>query len=226
MDYIYTAFHQASLDGTPVLSPLWFKYPNDSATYPVDLQFFYGPSLLVSPVTEENATSVTIYLPADRFYDLATLEPVDGQGSNVTLTNVGFTEIPLYIRGGAVLPLRVNGTMTTTELRATDFELLIAPDTSGRATGAVYIDDGVSVAQNATTDVSMSYDNGTLSVNGSFGYETGVNVARILVLGVASAPGGASVDGKQATFTYDSATQVVSVDVGIPFNSAFQVKID
>ena len=57
------------------------------------LQFFFGDSILVSPVTDENATSVSIYLPQDRFYDFATFAPVDGTGQYVTLSNVSFTEI-------------------------------------------------------------------------------------------------------------------------------------
>jgi alpha-glucosidase len=47
MDYIYTALHQAYLDGSPVLNPLFFKYPSDVKTFAIDLQFFYGDSVLV-----------------------------------------------------------------------------------------------------------------------------------------------------------------------------------
>lgn len=63
LDYIYTALAQQSSDGTPVLSPLWFLYPEDSHTYPIDTQYMYGPSLLVSPVIDEDSTSVSVYLP-------------------------------------------------------------------------------------------------------------------------------------------------------------------
>jgi alpha-glucosidase len=64
LDYFYTAFNQASIDGSPVLSLLWFNYSQDTSTYDTDLQFF-GDSMLVSPgpVTDENATSVSISLP-------------------------------------------------------------------------------------------------------------------------------------------------------------------
>jgi len=124
------------VDGTPVINPMWFLYPQDSATWAIDLQFFFGHAILVSPVTEENVTSVTIYLPKDRFYDFRTLEPVEGQGAPVTLTNVDFTTIPLHIRSGVVLPLRVNGTMTTAQLRAKNFELIIAPGDSNLISAA------------------------------------------------------------------------------------------
>jgi alpha-glucosidase len=50
LDYFYTAFHEASLQVTPVVSPLWFKYPKNMAIYPIGLQWFFGDSIVVSPV--------------------------------------------------------------------------------------------------------------------------------------------------------------------------------
>jgi alpha-glucosidase len=232
MDYLYTTFHQANLDGSPVLQALWYKYPKDTSTYPIDLQFLFGPSILVSPVTEENSTSVTIYLPNDTFYDFQTLTPVVGTGANVTLNNVDFTEIPVHIVGGSILPLRVNGTMTTTELRKTDFELVVATSSSSEgASGQLYVDDGVSLDQtNGTTALEFQYQNGTLTVNGTFGFDLGVNIAGVKFLGIAQVPKSVSVvdssgQSGNGSFVYDTATKVVQVTIGIPFNKPFSVKI-
>ncbi|KAI0263723.1 glycoside hydrolase family 31 protein [Gloeopeniophorella convolvens] len=225
IDYLYTAFHQASIDGSPVVSPLWFKYPTDAATFGIDAQFFFGDALLVSPVTDENATAVSIYLPRDRFYDYATLAPVDGAGAAVTLQDVNFTTIPLHVRGGAVLPLRAAGTMTTTELRRTDFELLVAPGTDGRARGALHIDDGVSIVQARATDVQLVFAHGRLSVSGSFAYNAGVKVASVVFLGVESRPRGVVVThgaGKVA-WTYDAGAKVLRVQTAIPLTHGFEV---
>ena len=101
IDYFYTAFHDQHTTGTPALSPLFFKYPTDSDTYAIDLQFFFGPSVLVSPITDENATSVQAYIPDDVFYDLQTFKKLETRGGNATL-NANVTEIPLAIRGGSV----------------------------------------------------------------------------------------------------------------------------
>lgn len=224
---MYTTFHQASLDGTPVLNPLWFKYPKDAATFPIDLQFFYGDSILVSPVTDDDSTSVKIYLPRDTFYDFNTLVPVRGTGSTVALTNVSFTQIPLHIKGGAILPLRSQSAMTTTELRQRDFEIVVAPGTDGTASGALYIDDGVSLKQASTTNVKLAFRSGRLSVQGSFGYKTGVKTSRVRFLGVAKAPRTVQVNGKAAgktEYAHNAATQVLDVNVALPLTSAFTVQ--
>ncbi|KAF8267580.1 alpha-glucosidase [Lactarius quietus] len=224
LDYFYTAFHQASVDGSPVLNPLWFKYPQDTSTYGIDLQFFFGDSILVSPVTDENATSVSIYLPQDRFYDFATYAPVEGTGQYVTLENISFTEIPLYIRGGAVLPLRAAGAMTTTELRAQDFQFVVAPGTDGTATGALYVDDGVSITQNKTTCAEMKYAKGRLSVSGSFDID--VDVASVLFLGVEQAPKIVSGPGyAQMQFSYDSERKVLRVQTNTRLDNGFEVTL-
>lgn len=227
MDYIYTAFHQANIDGTPVLNPLWYNYPKDEATFPIDLQFFFGNSILVSPVTEENSTSVTIYLPNDTFYDFGTMAPVQGQGANVTLDNIGFTQIPLHIKGGAVLPLRQNSTMLTTELRKQDYQFVVAPGTNGEASGSLYVDDGESITPSSMTEATMSFMSGKLTVSGKFGYKTGVKVGSVRFLGVQTQPKSVSIEGKKAgtnTWAYDASSKILDVVVGLPFTGPFDVE--
>lgn len=227
IDYFYTAFHEQHTTGTPVLSPLFFKYPTDANTYTIDLQFFFGPSVLVSPITDENATSVQAYIPDDAFYDLQTFEKLKPRGGNATLT-ADVTEIPLAIRGGSVIPMRVNGTMTTTELRKTDFELVVAPSDNGTARGSLYFDDGVSITQNATTEVQFEYGNGTLTVNGTFDATLGVNVTRAVFLGLESEPSSVEADGKAVDASevqYDEDAGVLQVSLGFEFNRGFIVSL-
>lgn len=225
LDYFYTAFHKASVDGSPVVNPLWFKYPTDTATFGIDLQFFFGDSILVSPVTEENQTTVTIYLPKDKFYDFATFAPVEGTGQNITLTNVNYTSIPLHIRSGVVLPLRTAGTMTTTALRSKDFEFVVAPNAKGTAAGSLYVDDGVSIVQEKSTNVKMQFVKGKLSVTGSFAYDVGVKVASVAFLGVESRPTAVAVyPGKDnMPFSYDWTSKVLRVQIDKPLTDGFEV---
>ena len=224
LDYLFTAFHEAHLDGTPVLHPLWHIFPKDSATYGIDLQFFFGDSILVSPVTQENASSVTAYLPKETFYDFKTYDKIEGQGQNVTFENIDDTQIPVHIRGGSILPLRASGALTTAALREADFEILVAVGADGTATGSLYVDDGVSINPPATTCVSFEYANGTLTVNGSFHYPLGVKVSAIRFLGVQGVPRGVSVNKKEAKVV-DAQEGVIVVNLDLPFTSGFIVEL-
>ncbi|KAH8695574.1 putative lysosomal alpha-glucosidase [Talaromyces proteolyticus] len=195
LDYFYTAFHQQTVDGSPTtIIPLFFQYPNDPNTLNINYQFFYGPSILVSPVTEESPSptatetdsqSVTLYLPQDTFYDFWTGEKVIGTGSQITLDNITYTDIPVHVRGGSILPLRVdaNQANTTAQLRTHDFELLIAPDANGKATGSLYLDDGISVNPSSYSEIEFSYDNGHLTVSGTFGFHTELQFVGAKVMG-------------------------------------------
>jgi alpha-glucosidase len=183
LDYLYTALYHQTVDGTPTLNPLFFLYPEDSNTLPIQAQFFFGSSILVSPVTIENATEVTIYQPDDQFYDFWTWESIRGLGDWVTLPDVNYTQIPVYIKGGSIIPIRSDGADTTTALRALDFNLIVAPGLWGNASGSLYLDDGVSIEQAATSLIDFEYTGTSLSISGTFAYNAGVKIANIILLG-------------------------------------------
>ncbi|KAL2754207.1 glycoside hydrolase family 31 protein, partial [Sodiomyces alcalophilus JCM 7366] len=143
LDYFYTALHAQSSDGTPAINPLWYLYPSDASTFAIDLQYFYGDCLLVSPVTEEGSTEVMAYFPDDVFYDLEMGDMVRGRGGWVTLRDVPFDRIPLHVRGGCVVPMRTERANTTAALREKPFELVVAPGLDGTAEGTLFVDDGV-----------------------------------------------------------------------------------
>ncbi|KAI1483008.1 glycoside hydrolase family 31 protein [Daldinia eschscholtzii] len=216
LDYMYTAMHVQTRDGTPMVNPLFYLYPEDKNTYPIDLQYFLGPALLVAPVTEENSTSVDVYLPSDVFYDFYTRERVDGEGKYVTVTDQEWTDLPLYLRGGVIIPLRAESGMTTTEVRSKPFEILVPVGKDGKASGRLYVDDGVSVEQPATSDILFEYADGVLSINGTFGYKAEeLRISKVTFLGVGSG------DGKKR----DGEKDVVTVEVDRTLEEAFTVKV-
>ncbi|KAJ4151242.1 hypothetical protein LMH87_011955 [Akanthomyces muscarius] len=221
MDYFYTAMQRAAADGTPSIAPVFYHYPEDKATWALELQYFYGPGIMVAPVTEEGATSVDAYLPADNFYDWYTHKVVHGGGGAHTFSDVDVTTIPLLIRAGVVIPLRERSANTTTELRREAFELLVPLDEHGTAAGELYVDDGVSVAQRTggVTDVRFSYGEGVLSINGTFAVDALPRITKVTVLGedckTKKAKRGASEDGRRSR----------SVKVDISLNEASKTKI-
>ena len=58
LPYYYTLFYKASrpVTSTPsatVTRPLFFEFPNDPNTYPIDEQFMVGNGLMISPVLKQ-----------------------------------------------------------------------------------------------------------------------------------------------------------------------------
>jgi alpha-glucosidase len=159
------------------------KYPSDGNTFAIETQFFYGPSLLINPVTQETSTSVSFYVPQGTWYDIATQKPVSGAGSSITYNNVGTSDIPILVEGGSIIPARIKGAMTTKALRDNDFELLVAPDANGKASGTLYLDDGESLVQAGTSEIQFSWDGTKIKMAGTFGFSTRVGVKSVTIYG-------------------------------------------
>lgn len=185
LDYLYSHLQLQSINGTPALVPMWMYYPQDPQAASIDNQFFFGPALLISPVLEQGSTSVEIYLPEDLFYDFSTQVPILGAGTFLTLRDVEVTEIPIHIRGGHIIPMRVNSANTTTQLRKQNFELLLAPDAEGFADGYLYLDDGESLKQDGISEIYFTYFEGVLSMSGTFDFLPAweLIVEKVIVLG-------------------------------------------
>ncbi|KAF8995060.1 hypothetical protein BDQ17DRAFT_1430671 [Cyathus striatus] len=76
-------------------------------------------------------------------------------------------EIPVFVRGGVVFPLRAEAGPTTREVRGRDFEVLVTPGDDRRASGSLYVDDGESIDVGASTSASFAYKSGKLDVKGA-----------------------------------------------------------
>lgn len=101
----------------------------------------------------------------------------------ITLTDVPYTTIPLFYQGGNIVAMRVSSANTTAELRTKDFALVVAPGLDGKASGSLYLDDGESLVQQATSYIHFYYDNNRFSMTGTFDYDAGVSITSITILG-------------------------------------------
>lgn len=78
----------------------------------------------------------------DILYDLWTYALVSGYGANIMITDQGLTDIPLHMRRGVTLPMRVAGANTATTRRRQDFMLLVPVGVDGTVSGELYPDEG------------------------------------------------------------------------------------
>ena len=198
LPYLYTLFYNAHTMGDTVMRALAWEFPNDPSLANADRQFFLGPSILVTPVLKQGATSVDGVFPGlvegtEMYYDWYNKTPVAVPSTKNTTISAPLGHIPVFIRGGSVLATQQMA-MTTRDARNTSWSIIVAPGVSGSATGSLYLDDGESLAPNATKFISLisSYtSNGTMSLGVTImGSYTGLDLplANVTFLGVQSAP--------------------------------------
>ncbi|MER5478887.1 TIM-barrel domain-containing protein [Streptomyces sp. NPDC002734] len=103
--YVLEVMREAHEEGLPVMRPLFLEFPGDGACWSVDDAYLLGRDLLVAPVLEAGATDRTVYLPEGaRWTDAWTGAVYEGGGA-VTV-DAPLERIPLFLRDGAVLPVR------------------------------------------------------------------------------------------------------------------------
>jgi hypothetical protein len=85
----------AVTDGIPILRPLPWHFPEDTATYTIEDQYFFGPDILVAPVVND-AESRSVYLPEGNWTDLWT--GTSYTGPEHIAYPAALHQIPLFVR--------------------------------------------------------------------------------------------------------------------------------
>ena len=85
------------------MRPLVMDYREDVRAQNIGDEFLFGPSLLVAPVTEPEATTRHLYLPQAKWFDYWTGAAVEG-GKAIDAP-APLDRIPLYVRAGSILPM-------------------------------------------------------------------------------------------------------------------------
>jgi alpha-D-xyloside xylohydrolase len=95
--YIQKHMDIASENGTPVMRPLFYDFPDDQKSYTIEDQYMFGPDILVAPVLEAGAKSRAVYFPAGSNWKDALTGKKYGGGQTVDYP-VSIENIPLFTR--------------------------------------------------------------------------------------------------------------------------------
>jgi len=105
--YIYSYEYRRHVDGVGLVRPLLFDWPHDPKLRNDIGSWLFGDYLLVSPVVRQGQQEKSIYLPAGEWTDWFSGKRYAGGQTIVHATDAkGWSDIPLYIRAGAIIPLQ------------------------------------------------------------------------------------------------------------------------
>lgn len=218
LPYMYTLFHQAHTTGSTVMRALAWEFPNEPQLAGVDTQFLLGPNILVTPVLEPQTNTVNGVFPGlvdgESWYDWYTGEKVQAEAGVNTTISAPLGHIPVYIRGGAVLPTQEPG-YTTTDSRKNPWGLIVALAQDGSASGSLYVDDGESIEPEATLEISFAVCSGQLKVDIEGDFKDSNALGNVTILGVSAVPAqvklnGESIDASKVTYNQTASTLKLS----------------
>ncbi|KAL9235001.1 hypothetical protein vseg_009807 [Gypsophila vaccaria] len=203
LPYFYTLFREANTTGVPLMRPLWMEFPDDEACFDNDEAFMVGNSILVQGVYTEKAKHVSVYLPGEQsWYDMRS--GVTYKGGVTHKLEVSDESVPAFQKAGTIIPRKDRFRRSSTQMVNDPFTLVIALNSSQKAEGELYVDDGKSFEflRNAYIHRRFIFSDGKLtSLNmapssGSDGslFSSDCVIERIILLGLTSRPKSALIE--------------------------------
>jgi len=141
LPYIYTLTYEASAEGTPIIRPLFYEFPGDSATYDIVNEYMFGGDILVAPVIEQGQEIIPVYLPKDaNWYNY--WDNVFYEGGQWIEIRTNLETIPIFIKAGSFIPM-VPAVNSTDDYSSEKITIRYYVDEKeGFNTGMMYEDDG------------------------------------------------------------------------------------
>ncbi|KAH8053123.1 alpha-1,3-glucosidase [Aureococcus anophagefferens] len=144
LPYWYTTFAAARFAGLPVMRPLWAHHAHDADALLVGDAWLVGEDLLVKPATDAGVSTVDVYLPVGTTWFETHTAAMTKRSGGVLAKGVPAPldgTAPALQRGGSIIPRQRRLRRSTAAMRSDPYELTVALDDAGEASGSLYLDD-------------------------------------------------------------------------------------
>ncbi len=139
--YVYTMNYRCHTQGIPLISPMYYEYPDDERSYNCPNEYFFGSELIVAPITRKtdkrtNKAYTKVWLPEGTYTDIFTNRVYKGNCEIKMFRDLD--SIPVFAKEGAIIPLDCNDETNSVNLPQ-KLEVLIF---NGNNSFSLYEDDG------------------------------------------------------------------------------------
>ncbi|KAM8921252.1 neutral alpha-glucosidase C [Pelodytes ibericus] len=223
LPYWYLLFYRAHISAEPVMRPFWVEFPKHPETFDVENQYMLGSALMVVPVLDPGVCSVDVLFPAsgERWYNFRKYQCV--RGGTKQKVAVTLEEIPVYQRGGTIIPMHTTAGKSTGWMEDTPYELHVALDAKGCAAGELFLDDGHSflyLHKHMFCYRKFTFQKNLLSCRSADNtgkFPVMSTLEKVLVVGLKKQPFEVHVlhgggDNKSVTFTYSGKLRLLTLE--------------
>ena len=133
--YIYTMNYRCHNELIPLVQPMYYSYPKNSAAYEVPTQFLFGSELMIAPITEPNNKEdslgrAEVWLPKGDWFDFETgLRYHSEKGRKMEVFR-DLEHYPIFAKQGAIVPLCSHYSQDNKLLNDENIELFVFPGQS------------------------------------------------------------------------------------------------
>lgn len=233
LPYNYTLAFENNNKGLPLMRPLFFEEPTNEKLLNSCDSYLWGNDFLVTPITKAGVTNTTIYFPKNNnWYDFYT--DVIQEGGTTAIINVLTDNIPVYVRGGAFVPM-IKTIQNTTKYSLSNFYLHFYYDEKTNSSfGKLYNDDGITSNDfekgayeilNFTSNITSNVITVKISTEtGKSFVSTDKNIT-FLVHNVASKPSKVSINGINVDFKSTGTLLEITVMLKKGMNNEIKIQL-
>jgi oligosaccharide 4-alpha-D-glucosyltransferase len=138
LPYNYSLAYENSLTGMPLMRPVFFEEPTNTALIDVKDSYFWGDAFLVKPITEPNLKTVSMDLPKGIWFDYWNDKKY--AGNQVVQLQTQLDTLPVMVRGGSFIPM-VQPVQSIDDYSTENLELHYYADESIKLSSSVMYDD-------------------------------------------------------------------------------------
>jgi alpha-glucosidase (family GH31 glycosyl hydrolase) len=108
LPYLYTMNGKSAIEGTPLVRPVYWAYPEREEAYTFPNQYLFGSELIVLPITAPQDPKLRLaktkgWLPPGRYVDIFTGAVYNGDRSLWISRTLG--DYPVFAKEGSIIPL-------------------------------------------------------------------------------------------------------------------------
>ncbi|RZJ25867.1 MAG: DUF5110 domain-containing protein, partial [Flavobacterium sp.] len=222
LPYNYTLAFENHRSGIPMMLPLFFAEPENKELLGKSDTYLWGNDFLVTPILKPAATSADVYFPKGIWFDFFTGQRYEGGQSRSVPT--AEDHIPVFVRGGAFIPLTGIFRNTDEYSRNMIFMNYYFDPSVKNSTGQLYHDDGKtpdayekSNYELLTYTSSVDKNSINISISDKLGKNYS-NIAKYYELQIHNLPGkpkNVTIGNKKSVciFNPDNKTYVITVEV-------------
>ncbi len=202
----YTLAYQQSITGKPLISPLYYNFPNDTTARNVQDEYMWGGDMLVAPVTEKGASSRNIYLPKGKWYSYSTYTIT--QGGSWFKAVADMQTIPVFVKEGSFIVTNNTWLANTVKYNTSDITVTYYPSEK-YSDYTLYDDDGntnksiekklFELITFETTGWEKETKITIRSNGGNFAGKPKLRLINLVIPGLQKTPASVSINGKLST---------------------------